>query len=931
MPTQEQQRLIEQYLRQFASQNPGVNPLGAGVQPGIQAGIQQSIDDNERFKAAVSQFASAYPTPSPFRSDQSQYAIAYGVQQFGTSAASAYAQQNRGVFLTPEQQAQSTLGILPAIGTIGGAVAGTFAGQPVLGAAIGGGAGSVIQSVAGANLEREQSSRLTAESLSSILGSATESIQRFKAAIEATGVPVQQLAAGLSTLAGNAPGITSASVTSAGRAATALGSFYEQDTTQISGFLASNPVMFRGREAYSRDQGGYSSQALQGVATIALFQGDIATYNTSRRDAARMANPEAARISDELTTLSGREAYNLRHMTWNDFIQKTFHPSDALTAADRTQAWADKQLSATDEQVKLSDTIMGWRGSLSFGANQLSKSQSDLQNAYLRGDSPSTIRSLVSNNVATSTTTLRTADQGLITALTGQIPGLEAAYKNAVPGSTAQAAASSALSAAYDLLNQYQAQSNQADTAQQQAIRGSTLYGIETTGAAYELGITRSTLGGASYASMRGAVTSQAAFLRGQAASGQDLSPAERDQLRVQAMQMVYANQMQGYAQTEAGIGVGIAQAGVGVARAQGYGDPSSVFKAVNVELDQRVKLENQLSEELRKGNLTADDRIQKEKQLADVQASVVSGRAAAVYNQLVGNESIQADAVAGVSALNPRNVRLSGSGAYDTAVTSGLTAQYQLYYNGARTAPNAEERARQQRLADETLAQLRSEQDFQRSVTPPAAMSTALSNAMTAYTVAGNLPFVGGQASNPYSQGGRVIGAIDAELSYAAAQRRRLQASGQWDAIAENNYAAFTNPLIAQRSEFEKIRMSAAEMSLVQMHEGQGPASIAAASGANARAAFYNPNTWLSGTPGRARPENGYGYSHLGSNSSQGFMDMAHGSAGNDGSAAVVAVLNRILIAVSSKSNPAQLQKSGAVSSPGYAIAQRTMNPYGN
>jgi len=440
MPTPEQQRIIEQYLRQFASQNPGVNPLGAQVSPGISAGIQQAIDDNERYKAAVSQFASAYPNPSPFSSDQSQYAIAYGVQQLGTSGASAYAQQNRGVFLTPEQQTQSSLGILPAIGTIGGAVAGTFAGQPLLGAALGGGGGSMIQSVAGANLEREQSSRLAAESLASILGSATESIQKFRDAIEATGVPVQQLAAGLSTLSGNAPGVTSASVLSAGRAATSLGSFYEQDTSQMAGFLASNPVMFRARESYTRDQGGYASGSLQGLATIALFQGDIASYNTARRDAARAANPEAARISDELSTLSGREAYNLRHMTWNDFIQKTFHPSDALTAADRTQSWADKQLAATDDQVKLSDTVMGWRGSLAFGSNQLSKSQAELNNAFLRGDSPSTIRNLVSNNITTSTSTLRTADQGLITALTGQIPGLEAAYKNAAPGSTAQAA-----------------------------------------------------------------------------------------------------------------------------------------------------------------------------------------------------------------------------------------------------------------------------------------------------------------------------------------------------------------------------------------------------------------------------------------------------------------------------------------------------------
>ncbi len=194
--------------------------------------------------------------------------------QLLSSSASAYAQQTRGVYMTPEQQEQSNLGVLPAILGGVGLVAGGAIGGPggaLGGAALGAGVGSGIQTVVGAGLEREQSGRISGQEFASATGASVEQIRKFTDAIMQAGVATQQVASLMSTLTGSGPGTTGATASYAIGLSSSLGTLAPQSNDAVQSILGRSPITM---SALIRSHTKQGDDFYSDVGVIGAEQGD---------------------------------------------------------------------------------------------------------------------------------------------------------------------------------------------------------------------------------------------------------------------------------------------------------------------------------------------------------------------------------------------------------------------------------------------------------------------------------------------------------------------------------------------------------------------------------------------------------------------------------------------------------------------------------
>lgn len=906
----------ERVLRDFAQTNPGVNPLNPAMMPGIQTTIDQQIQQEAQFQSNIGQFS--VPSQTFAQNFQSSFAqggdawvpVSYGVMQAGGAGFQSYAAQSRGQFLTPEQQAQSNLGVAPGVGMVVGGVAGAFVGQPVIGAMLGSGAGSIVQTVAGSELDRAQTTRLTSESLGAShggsLSDASKEVQQFADALKEAHAPIQQLAQVISTFSSNAV-LTPGSVRSIDSFTTALGAFAPQTAAGVTGFLHESPITAPGAYLFSvnpggggvpssagplgagaqfaapNDSGGISTGDLTSLAQTALAEGNMDRYNDIMKAVSSRRTNADGLAPDSINAAANKEAnenwwdrlWDNDKPNWNprkthaDAVDRVNHPLP-------TQAPLPPMTSALDFSNADAMTA-GGDFQAGYGSAQL--------NAELK-------RGLPSISVPASLTTgIGLEESGLEESI-----GLWAKARDAArPGSLAY----------------------KEDQAHIHAQREQEV-GLST-----------------------------------------DMYSAR------------YGTKLYNYAVQEGQIGVGIAQSGVGVAQAQATGDPSSVYRALNVELDAQAQKVNKLTEELRKGGLQVDDRINKEIELATVQTQIVQTRHDQAVQYATSKADIMGNEIAGAELTNQRSVRVGGDAAFDTTIVPMLTKARDYDIQQSHNPEfNADERSGWALKGKQRQQEVYDYKESQHSFVMTPGQSTALTQAQTNVSVAETLPFLGGY--NPFTAKNEEIKAYGSAISGLDEKWTKTQIADRGDpnqlAIDYQNYVDARSPLQIAQAQAERSRDTAAEMSLLTLHEGEGPATRVASSGMNARSAFlwegrghpHDPAQFaaarISGTFDEVLDYNtgtlhGQGQSHslatdnptqtlqlpsvspVGSSSVQGFLNWAHTQTTDTHGADIVNVLTRILAVLqmgSRGSAPSQPQKSSVVSGVSTNLRQRTANPYG-
>lgn len=775
--------------------------------------------------------------------------IGFTAMAVGSGVSQYIEQTQAGKYVSPEMVAASEqnaaaqgLGSLAGMG-IGalfgpaGAMAGQFVGQSV---------GQVAGASAMASGERNTAERETAERLASVTGSAADAVDKFRSALEATGAPIQQLAQGIQTLMAAAPGgMSPVGVAGAGAVANALGSFYNEDTSNISRMLSRDPALYAVNQAYTSNQGSFTTGELNGIADYAVATGDFAGAQSARRDAARAGltsnatYQNASRYVQRADMVTKAEAWVDRELGITSF--------DSGTAYNQNQAVVDAGQTAADTSAA--------KAAQQDAANYLTLGKSNLD----------VIESGQAFSNTQSRFALAQAGGAGASALRGFLPELQSAAQQGIAGDESAIAVHAGLIANLDakdpkqlaLIQSYREMDvklgqdeNQRRLTVAQARRETFMMGVGEEEAGYNLDIQRGAQGGLSAAEMRASVMGQVGYLRNVATDGSALDPTQRTQLQAEAANIAFQNAQQQYGQEEGGLAIGRAGTGVQLATAQTSGGPSEVYQARSRQIQDTIALEQQLQSEIDKGNLTYDQRQQKLAQIKDLTADVLRQTQAQREEFYDSSLNIEGGNLAGTAALDSRNIARGGNAAFDPALLTqarGRMATAQAALANAKTPEEQSKYFQEYGAAYETEQSLI---DQQNTFRPSAQENVRDINARGEYQRSMELPYVSGPGSDPFRRGLDLIGNDQRLLRGLNANRSRLLASGQWRPEDEVTYAQQSNSYQNDIAGLEHDQLFSLERMLPSMLAGglTGGAQVAVTPTAAMASRFLGMNSPLLG-----------------------------------------------------------------------------------
>jgi hypothetical protein len=808
---------------------------------------------------------------------QGGYALAYGLQSIAEGASRAYAVDNDGMSHTGAQVDQAATGVLPGTLTVAGAIVGAGFGNPILGAGIAGGIGSIAQSVLGSRLGIEDSQERAGDSLSIGRGGA-EAADEFAKTLAGVLTPAaKELAEAFQKLGQSGP------VSASGAAGLApfqydFGTAFSQTVDTEDRFLSGSPFLAGMRQRFGTGQGAIAVPETDylGAAGIAASTGDygamMSNLGFAQAKAGRdQVNPSWQRDKDFV------DRYSKNAGAWQD--TKDFFTLDGgQEAAYESAQQRLGNVGAGGTYVPGSGTESQYLSRQNKSeADRIAKEAQDYQNQYETFQKDQSVITGSGSSLGADTARLKllTMTGGGAAAMRAAQGGLDA---DARGGADAVEVDISTLAGYRDKYPQFKSYydsmiaSDREKEAQFESVPTENRVAAFRTGlgeedARFSLSVTRARIEGGSAGDIYARTRAQSRYLQGiDEDPSSPLSPTERAGIEQGRLQSVYQAQQDVYSQNLEGNTLRSQVALERVDKAQRDGGPQEVFQAGQAVVESYTARVKELTDELNKGGLTFDDRIQKEKQLSDARrqsSSYDDANHERLYddNGTVFSTQRESDSV-GLS----RRIGRGGNAAFDRSILSDdlnaeTNAQSRLDYDRRAHPGNP------QRIAGDTLA-LRQSQDAREddldaanTYRPTGAQSRQLANDEAAfsrskiapYTDAGGDPFSRGQSlENDYRQR---LGELDRN-------RAGVIRAGNWRDEDESRYTDQRNDLLGRESELEHDRLEAAYGALPEMVAG----SVRGGTGAalvtpRAISALYSPNaengSWA-GVPAGGHPVGG-------------------------------------------------------------------------
>jgi len=748
-----------------------------------------------------------------------QIAIGAAVGQGLEATGRYYANTQAGQYLTPEQQAtqEATVGA-GAVGIAGTVIGAAVAGPPgaVVGGLVGSGVGALGSSVFGAYEEKQQSYRLTSEQLgagfSGDMADASATVRSFREELENARTPIKLLADVVQTFQQSATGISPASLGSMDTYASKLGTFANDAAkgtlTFLNSSVSSRPAGYAFGLDPSGDLGQMSTKELAEWTVLASEQDD----------------PNAKWLSDSLAVRKGGPSALADAAGSYDY---SYAPHEAGGVEDRR-----------------SDFILA-RARASQGASEASAGRSALALEFVTGvNNPSLPNDLIEGT------------QRRIAGIDDQLKRYRKQLGGMEPGSRTYNTTSGII---YDLESQKLDASSQVASGRQ----ARTAYNLSTSEANFNFGISTRELAGESYQEMQPFVQKYEGYLLGQANNAKNLTPAERQGLRQEGLELGYQNMMAGYEQTEGALGVGISAAQAGVTSAQSFGTPGGVQEARSTEIERLRDLQKQIGDELANNNLKRDDAIAKERELMSVTQQIAAAENQKQQDYYVGQTGIDDSLSAGRRALLPFGIAARGNiggAGYDDAIIGREQDKLRIARQAlADPKLNAQQRAEWQGKADEAMASIGGDYVDKYAYSPSARDTTRYGTDAANFQVAANTPWLDGVDSNPFSRGMTVIGDLQEQENGARstiASIRKAVANGTWQgppgsadqAIQENTEKL--NSYRVQESAMQRSRFTAMMEALPEMVEGSPGGGVGVSiTPFAAMSARFSPNPWMTGT----------------------------------------------------------------------------------
>ncbi len=696
------------------------------------------------------------------------------------SGVAGLAEENSGQYVSPEQQSTALSGaILPGAGGILGTLVGSLVGGAPGGLAgqfIGGAAGEAGQAFVGASNEREQATREAAERLSAALGEATSQVSVFKAQIEATGAPVQQLSKALDSV-GSVGVAGQNTIAGTGALVNAFGENSDRNFAAISRYT-SDPLLSGIGQKFAAGNGSVGD--IQSLGFAAAERGDfnsLKTFQQAAEEASVKNNTNyqqaAGHLNDVSSSQFGLGKLQVGFAKFYRGIDSSFHNdiTDALDAedAEKKQAGAGQetvtarqnQLAQVAQNLNIQDIVTG---------SQVAQAGSGIGLARARGGGAAEIGH-ASGSLYTALAAARTNTQAEISLLTGELADpINEARRPQLTKEIAEA----------------QAKLTGFDTQEAQQRRDVFTTGLDETSSAFGLQSLRARLSGASSSSVSGITARQVSFLSGAAADPQNpLSPTERDALQSQAAQLAYTQAQGVYADENGALSIRRAERGADTSRAQTFGSPLDVYSARVAGLQSDRDQIAQNNSELSRGNLTFSQRQDLQRQNVGLQSELATAPEQARQDAYNAERAILSDTQGQSRASLSRDVSIRGSGAFREQL-AGDDQQIRLLQGELASTPASAvgTRARVGRaIADQSAARDEDAENSQvfRETADERTQDTLVSGA---YRRARNAPFLSGPESNPLTAG-------NALLSNLQSRERGAEAA----------LAASTDPLARERN----------------------------------------------------------------------------------------------------------------------------------
>ncbi len=820
------------------------------------------------------------------------YAFAAGDLLQG--AGKMYALNNSGQYVTPEQQETGAAGLLPGVGALVGTALGGWGGGIV-----GGGVGTLAQGVVGANEQREGAAREASERLAASLGLSADAAERFKGAIEGAGASTQAMAQGLAALQASGPGVGAQAIAGAARSALSEGEYYAADTAATSKFLSSDPALAPLAQTY-RTQGELTQGQYQGIASLALAEGDMGEFNTAQLQASRAARNDDPAYQGAAKKLQADQG---------DWVSKADH---ALTAVSRFFGGSRRSDAITEDQDetdlfgKLSDTqskqetqnyvaeyadINRGKQNLFDAGLQTRIGEAGFSMAEMHGGGSQALRGLLPGLNASSRAAVA-ADQLIIDTDTKMMAGL-AADDPTRPGWQ-------------NLINSARADMVGKPIADAQ--RDRHVFDVEMAehSADYDLDRSASSaslltgrLAGRTNAQLQGQEDVLLGNQRGYAnqqrqdAANPLLRPDERSAMLARAnaldsdaAQQGYGFKMGGYAQNLAVLDTSIAQVGLGITQAKAFGTSDEVYSAQGREADALAAKMRELTSEIARGGMTVEDMTGKVRQRTQAEEQQVQVLAQRRDDRLAASSSLADSDFTIDTAGMSRRVRSEGSGAVDfDTVNAGFQEKFRddQKHIDAYAPDDPRRRAGQARLASDQAGSRDYEGNLL-SYAPSAALGMegtaaedALGRARHAFHREMLAPYESSDPeSNPLTRGMNLNKAIGGSLAFIGKEEadmtgERSRRQGQvgadgrplWDNIAEQGYQRQMlgfheqeDTLKDERAQIEHDRRFAMLRALPEMIAGGGGTGNSVSSFSfDALSAAYSPNVLMGSWGSPSRP----------------------------------------------------------------------------
>lgn len=394
--------------------------------------------------------------------------------------------------------------------------------------------------------------------------------------------------------------------------------------------------------------------------------------------------------------------------------------------------------------------------------------------------------------------------------------------------------------------NQILSQATELDTQQaqqaysfQQNAFGEEQAGYGLTQAKNQGAFTRARLSGQTYDQMQGveneslaADTARANHLR-QDAAGPNVTYADR--LRMQgeatsldtgALQQKHEFESSVYTQRLGQLDNASGVAGLAVTRAGVFGSGEDVYKARGGELDTYKAKIAELTSELSKGSLTADERIAKERQLTQVQGQAVSASFARDQGRYSDASHLAETELGTATTGLSRTLRRGGNAAVsgDILKDSGeviADAQAHLdfdlgHYGGNRQLI-ADDRGRVASAQNDRNELL----DAANTYRPTGAVQRQIGTDRANYNIAQEAPYLGGPGTNPFTAGAALIADYQGDMGRLDANRSKQKKAGLWRDEDETTYSEQRNSDREQIAGLEHNRIRNMFSALPEQLEG--------------------------------------------------------------------------------------------------------------